>query len=288
MEQLSTDFETSTDSTRRTFLAGAAASGLGLSAVGLFTQPVAAKNHRAGKSHRTGKNRRLILRGDAAAAANARPTTDEHNTIRGSWAVAGDGDGDGLDDKLFFWLAPETLPFGFDSFTVSDLVGVSYYTKTDHATGGTTPQNISLSIYTQPDGADDDASWYGYRLDAEPYFARALDAPPNQWNEWSTADGSNQLTFYDSNRTGVGFGFYGGQPTLRDLRAGPVNWANLKDGAEDRTIDYGAETVEAIVFTTGSGWTDDFEGYLDTIELRLAKGPGRSKKGQTLRIDLEP
>jgi hypothetical protein len=106
-----------------------------------------------------------------------------------------------------------------------------------------------------------------------------LDAPANQWNTWSTDEGTNQLTFYDSNRQGVPAGFYYG-PTLAQLQAGPIDWKEYYSGASSTNIDYGNMTINRFAFETSASWSN-FNGYIDAIVIKL-------KNGKTYIFDLEP
>jgi hypothetical protein len=196
------------------------------------------------------------------------PTTAESQIGNGAWQASGDAK-----EGEFYFAANGGIE-GL-SFTVDEIERITYHTKKDAPEGA---PDFYLLIYTEPDGEDDD-SWYGYRLNAEPYYSNSLNAPANQWNRWSTEDGTNQLTFFDANRSGVGFGFYGA-PTLADLQNGPINWSDEKSGAEDREIDYGAETVEFLNISTGNPWANGFTGYLDAIEVELTDGT-------TVTYDLE-
>lgn len=223
-------------------------------------------------------DRRVVLGPNHARAASGVATDDEANTGRGSFADTG--------EKFFLWVDPNRGPAHLGSFTVDDIEELAFHTKTDHAITGSTPLNFYVSIYTEPDGDDDTASWYGYRLNGEPYFSRNLNAPADQWNRWSTTPGQNQLTFFDSENA-ERFGFYG-QPTLPELQAGSVNWQADFGHGKDKDIDYGAETVKALAFATGSGWASEFAGFLDTLELTVSAGPGGSGNGQSVTIDLEP
>jgi hypothetical protein len=96
-----------------------------------------------------------------------------------------------------------------------------------------------IAIYTAPDSVDDEASWYGYRLIAEPYYSINLNETVNVWNEWNTAAGTNQLRFFDSAKIAGLYGFYGG-PTLQDLQASTINWYSYDVAYTDQAIDYGA------------------------------------------------
>ena len=164
------------------------------------------------------------------------------------------------------------------TFTIDDIKTIYYYSKKPIITDGSNPYNYFLKIYTEADGVNDDASWYGYRLNAEPYFANSLNGPANTWNRWNTDAGTNQLVFFDANRPGVGYGFYG-SPALQDLQAGTVDWGTWKAGASG-SVDYGPETVKYIAMGTGSAWNSIFNGNLDKIYIEL-------NSGNTLTIDLE-
>jgi len=182
--------------------------------------------------------------------------------------------------KMELYIDPTMSPFDdiLGSFKIDDIASISYQTKKPGDAGSV---DFFLAIYTTPD-EDDTTSWYGYRLNAEPYFSKNLNAPANTWNTWSTDEGSNQLTFFDTAKTG-GYGFYGGQPTLQDLQAGAINWSSIsgcQPACVNQSIDYGAETVEYISIQTGSGWSSDFEGYLDNLSIRL-------KDGKKVTIDFE-
>mgnify|MGYP006279419505 CR=1 FL=1 len=150
----------------------------------------------------------------------------------------------------------------FGSFAVDDIDYISYVTKKDEVTASN--PDFFLKIYTK----GNQQGWYNYRLNAEPYFSNDLDGPANQWNQWNTNEGTNQLTFFDSNVSGVGYGFYG-QPTLQDIQNGSINWNNYNNNAASTNIDYGAEEVKYIVMGTGSGWNGSFEGYLDQIKISV-------------------
>lgn len=239
-------------------------------------------------SAQRGRNKRFVLRPDfEGLVGGAVGTREEAHTLAGAWRTAVDTDGDDADDKLQLYLTPDYLFQNAGAVTINDLTHVSYHTKKDQETSGSEPYNVYLQLYTEPDGTDDQASWYGYRITAEPYFSQDLDAPGSEWVEWSTEDGSNQLTFFDD--AYVGFGFYGGQPTLEELQAGPIDWSERKPGAPETNIDYGQEVIKYITFQTGSGYPESFDAFLDTIEIGISTGAGRGNggRGQVARVDLE-
>jgi len=152
------------------------------------------------------------------------------------------------------------------TFTIDEIDHIIYHTN--KPLDGTNP-DFYLLVYTEPDTVDD-YGWYGYRLNAEPYFSNNLNAPASQWNQWTTDDTTNQLTFFDSWKTGT-YGFYG-QPDLQDLQAGTINWQTDYGYGTNQDIDYGAETVMGLCLSTGSAWSGTFDGYLDAIEVKLTDG----------------
>jgi hypothetical protein len=235
-----------------------------------------------------GRNKRFVLKPNFdGLQGGAVGTRTESHSLAGSWKTAVDTTGDGTDDKFALYLTPDYLFQNVGDVTIDDLTHVSYYTKKETVTSGSNPYNVYLQIYTEPDGTDDKASWYGYRITAEPYFARDLDAPGGEWIKWSTNDGDNQLTFFDDSY--VGFGFYGGQPTLQDLQASSIDWNTRKSGVPSTNIDYGQESIKYITFQTGSGYPESFAAFLDTVEIGISTsaGKGNSRNRQTARVDLE-
>ena len=268
---------TLSETTRRTALKAIGLAGI-VGATGVVGSAAAAP----------GRSKRFVLRPDfEGLQGGAVGTREASNTISGSWKTAVDSTGDGTDDKFALYLTPEYLFQNAGDVTVDDLTHVSYHTKKDEETSGSEPHNVYLQLYTEPDGVDDRASWYGYRITAEPYYSRNLDAPADEWIEWSTEGGDNQLTFFDDSY--VGFGFYGGQPTLGELQAGPIDWSARRSGAPSTNVDYGQEVIKYITFQTGSGYPASFEAFLDTIEVGISTGAGMGNdgNGQTARVDLE-
>jgi len=214
--------------------------------------------------------RQLILGRYAAnlLPANATTTGEDKHSGEGSWYV-------NSCPKFEIYLTPESL--GLENLSINDIKTISYWTKKTHEGA----QDFSLNIYTKPDDDDDESSWYGYRLNAEPYFSEDLTAPAGEWNKWSTDEGPNQLTFYDSAKIGGTFGFYG-QPTLQELQNVTFNWYEKYQNPSytNQDIDYGNEQIMYISFQTGSGWCSDFAGYIDDIYIELTTG-------EIVTIDLE-
>jgi hypothetical protein len=193
-----------------------------------------------------------------------------------SWRAEGDGDGGSFDDLFVMYVQVEDLPLeGTDSFTFSDIESISYHTKTGHRMTPETAANFKFSMLLDNGG----------RLDAEPALGYNIDAPANQWNEFSTDEGTNQLAFYEYTD---GFdddpAFDAGTlPTLDTLQAGPVDWSAYGGAAQ---FDYRDSPVRSLGVVTYGQRPDTFVGNVDAIELRLSTGPGNSP-GQTLLIDLE-
>lgn len=262
--------------TRRRALKGIGAAGI-LSTTGIIGSAAATG----------GRNKRFVLKPNFdGLQGGAVGTRAESHSLAGSWKTAVDTNGDGNDDKFELYLTPDYLFQNAGDVTVDDLTHVSYHTKKETETSGSVPYNVYLQIYTEQDGTDD-GSWYGSRITAEPYFAQDLDAPGGEWIKWSTSDGDNQLTFFDD--AYVGYGFYGGQPTLQELQAGSIDWNSRKSGAPSTDIDYGQETIRFITLQTGSGYPESFTAFLDTVEIGISTSAGKdnSGNGQTARVDLE-
>jgi len=224
----------------------------------------------------TGTTETISLGGYYATDSDAAATSETYQMGEGSWkATPGvDTNSDGSDKFEFYayWSSGWTHNLG--TFTIDDIDSISYYTNKPGAEGD---PDFYLTIYTEPDTTDD-YGWYGYRLNAEPYFSSSLNAPANQWNEWNTDTGTNQLTFCDHWKSGTA-GFYG-EPTLQTIQAGVINWQTDYGYGVNQDIDYGTETVKGISFSTGSGWSGTFDGYIDAVTIVL-------KDGTTLTVDFE-
>jgi hypothetical protein len=155
------------------------------------------------------------------------------------------------------------------SVTIDDIASISYWTNK-----GTTAADVDWTflIYTAKTGSGDTGSFYHSRLNSEPYFTNTPSVTANTWHEWSTNDPSNPMTFYDQARSG-NFGTYA-DPTLGDLQAGSVTWAN------NAQYDYGSDTVSLFSLQTGSAWSNGFTGLVDGVTITL-------KNGDVGRINLE-
>ena len=197
----------------------------------------------------------------------------------GAWQSVGS-------EKELLYVGPDFTDFDtLAPFAVDEIAEISYWTKKD---GGPSDVDFYLLIYTETGTGNDDASWYGKRLNAEPYYLSLagdqITAPADEWNEWSTAGtvDTDPLRFVDENRDGIGLGYADGtMPTLQDLQAGPTDWSKLRSGGESTSIDYGAQTVKTIAISTGTPWNTGFDGLLDEVRVSLVDG-------SELLIDLEP
>lgn len=160
----------------------------------------------------------------------------------------------------------ESLPAGT---TVGDIKSISYYTKKDAAANTV---DWFLSIYTFKENDGKDASWYRSLLNTEPIYSANRNAPANQWNQWNSASGANQMRFFDYNRNGA----QGGGPTLADLAGGVIDWQNNYPSlyqAGFETWDYSTEEIRGISLKagdTGAGWA--YEGMLDGLRIELLDG----------------
>jgi len=194
-----------------------------------------------------------VLDKSAATAANAVAVNTDHQTGLGAWQTNGS-------TKAQLYVTPEYL-FGREVL-VSELKSIAYHTKKPGA-GETVDWYVI--IYTKP-YTGGDGTWYGNRLNSEPMYSYNLNAPANQWNQWCTDAGTNQLTFFDQARTHMGF--YGG-PTLANITAGPINWASYPNSGGSTTIDYSTKPVLYLSLQTGSAWSGGFLGLLDAISITL-------------------
>jgi len=177
-------------------------------------------------------------------------------------SVLGNGAWENSGDNFALTLAPEGL---FDRrFMIAEIAEIAFYTLKFAEQDGV---NFYMNLYTEP-YIDGDADWYGHRLTLEPMHANNFRDTLDNWTEWSTAPGINQLTFYDSNHGPAGFA---GAPTLDRMVLGSIDWPMLTPTGRG-IIDYSDQYVKLIVIDTGNPWAEDFEGYVDAISLTLTDG----------------
>lgn len=190
-----------------------------------------------------------------------------------SWCATPDEDtnGDGADKFELFFSPTAKDPravgaYNFGPITVADIDRVVFHTNKPDTQDGT---DFYLVLYTEADGVNDAADWYGDRLHALPHLSNQLDAPASEWNRWSTEAGTNELTFYDTAHTQGGFP---NQPSFADVLSNPFDWSAWLESADATAIDYGSEQVRYLSLQTGSGASTTFNGCVDGIEIHLTDG----------------
>lgn len=216
------------------------------------------------------KSYTVVLDGTVANQAGAAATNAAHYLGNGAWEAV-------LGQKMELYVSPALVPeFGNQPIYFGEIKSITYHTNKP---GPQTSVDFSMNIYTAW-FTGSTSSWYGYRLSAEPYFSKNLNAPSNQWNTWSTNPGTNQLTFYDTNNDGGVYGFYT-QPTLQQLQSGYIDWQSYLPSAPETSIDYSSQQVKYFEFGTGTAWAGTFRGYFDAITISLWDGT-------SVTFDLEP
>lgn len=198
----------------------------------------------------------IVHKDPAAVGSTGVVDATKQQIGNGSWANNG--------SKFSLWLSPSSL-FG-KSVLVSDIDEIYYYTYKDTAQSGL---NFYINIYTDP-YTEGSASWYGSRLTLEPMYSHSFSDTVGAWNKWSTNSGTNQLTLFDSNRSGA-YGWYY-PPTLSNIQAGSIDWNSYLSTAPTTNIDYSGETLKYIVIDTGSAWTGSFNGNVDALYIKLNDG----------------
>lgn len=214
----------------------------------------------------------------------------------GAWQPAdSDLNGDGLpkvelnmpmfdprDDPGFFLLQIPELPLDKVSdddhvgiVTVADIASITFDAR--HPAGQS--PRFYLYLYTQPDGVDDGAAWYGYRLYA---YTGDLPTPAaDTWGTYSTNDPTSPFGFWDT--TAAGGTGAGAGATLAELTATTAfDWSAVDGSLNSTSIDYGAEAVKYVSIQTSSGTgTTDFDGAIDNVLITLTDG-------RSFQADLEP
>lgn len=153
-----------------------------------------------------------------------------------------------------------TVLFG-KSVDFGDISSVSYWTKK-----GTTHANSAadwyFQVYTEPFTGSPGSSWYGFRINSEPYFSDNMNDPAGQWNMWQTEDGQdNRLRFFDSSDNY--FGAYD-DPFLDDLQATSTGYANAHGNGT-----YGDQPIKDICLGLGTAWASGFTGSIDGLTITL-------------------
>ncbi len=176
--------------------------------------------------------------------------TGGYDGTQNSLAASGTG-------KNQFYITGEDM-FGGSGLTIGDINSISYSTKKSGDAGS---PDWFMQIYTNPYSGSPGSSWYGNRIQAEPYLASNLDAPGGQWNDWTTASGTNSLNWGDSSQGDFGAGL-GSLDTLKS--------ASVLDGSGT----YGDAGVLFFTFGTGSGWSNEFDGQIGPITVTFTNGTG--------------
>lgn len=178
----------------------------------------------------------------------------------GSWAAGGTG-------VVEVYFTPEML-FG-KPVKIGDIKSVSFYTK--KGSTHTNPDSAGdwfFTIYTTPFAG----GWYGFRISAEPYFSENLTDPANQWNRWSSDQGSNWLRFYVSGMSGASTGYFGSYTDLHleDFKNQVIDGRKMAD-----------QTIEYFRMATATAWASGFTGQLDGLTITLTDG-------SVARVNFEP
>ena len=140
--------------------------------------------------------------------------------------------------------------------TIGDIASITY--STNKAGDGGSPDWF-IQIYTTPYEGSPGSSWYGNRVQAEPYLGSSIDAPGGQWNTWSTETGTNQLNWGDSSNG--------------DFGASLGSFESFKAaGVMGGSATYGDAGILSFTFGTGSGWAAGFDGQLGPITIGLRNG----------------
>jgi len=140
---------------------------------------------------------------------------------------------------------------------LSDIESITYDTKkVGESFAGTA--DWFIQIYTRP-YTGSPGSWYGHRIQAEPYLANNYTAPLG-WNSWSTNFGPNQLSWGDSSLNNF-------DDNLGDWN-GFLNTPLL--GASNET--YGDQNILYFTFGTATSWANGFAGELAPIKINWTNG----------------
>ena len=159
--------------------------------------------------------------------------------------------------KNQFYITGEDM-FGGSGLTIGDINSINYSTK---KSGDASSPDWFIQIYTTPYAGSPGSSWYGNRIQAEPYLASNLDARGDQWNKWTTNSGTNSLNWGDSSNG--------------DFGAGIGDWDTLTDASVlGGSGTYGDAGVLFFTFGTGSGWANGFDGQIGPITVTFNNGTG--------------
>lgn len=200
-----------------------------------------------------GVSRTITVGPDSGGWYNAASTTSTvADSILGPSVNSLRASGDG---KNQFYLTGAEI-FGDTPSTLGDIESIGYTTKKSDGASGV---DWFIQIYTDPYSGSPGSSWYGNRVQAEPYLGSNLDAPADQWNTWSTDAGTNQLNWGDS--------------SSGDFGAGLGSFDDFKSaGVMGGSGTYGDAGILYFTFGTGSAWANGFEGLLGPITIVFTDG----------------
>lgn len=201
-----------------------------------------------------------------AAVYDVTLTPDYYNST-GEMGVIGDAapgydSGSWTNDQSAYKaeIAFSAADLGLTGHTLSDITDLSYWTKKSTSHVESAP-DWYVSIYTSPFEGSPGSSWYGYRINAEPYFSANLTETPGEWTQWSNggSEDANALRFFDSSA-----GYYGSYTDLlwEEFLASEGTGGNI----------FGEQEILGIVLATGSGWNASFDGLLDGFSISLLDG----------------
>jgi hypothetical protein len=150
-----------------------------------------------------------------------------------------------------YWFTSELL---FDRVIKLEEIA-SFEYKTKKPTAGNKP-DWYVNVYTKPIEGQSPAGWYNARLTGEPYFSANLSAPADEWNAWSTDEGTNRLRFFDQTT--------GGSYTH-------PHWDSVLTSASSRSpsVTHGESELMFFSLNTGNPWYKEFDGQLDYVRIVL-------------------
>ena len=163
--------------------------------------------------------------------------------------------------KTDMYFTPESL-FGREVL-LNEVSSVSYWTKkgSTHTVSAT---DWYLNIYTKRYAGQLGGSFYGVRINTEPYFSENMIDPANTWNQWSSNGPNNHLRFFEST-----YGYFGGytDPHFSTFVAG-----TSLAGGRGPGVPYATQPILFFSPQTGSGTAVGFTGQLDGLKITLTDG----------------